>query len=66
MNKVRFAMTVFFLAVVLIAALGWRWTEVLPPAKEFYARMALGLVFVAGLGSMAVIWTADTRRRVQA
>jgi len=56
MNALRGIVTGFFLIVVTLTALGWRWTATLPPAKMESARVVLALAALAALGGTACIW----------
>lgn len=50
-------MTVFLLAVLSAAGLGWRWATVLPPAKLDAARIVLTVAGLAALVAIVVIWS---------
>ncbi len=62
MNTVRLIMTVFLLAVLSSALVGWSWVGVLPPAKMQGARVVLTLAGLAALAALTIIWTAKPQR----
>lgn len=62
MNKVRLAMTVFLLAVLSSALLGWFWVGQLPSAKMQGARVVLTLASLAALCAITIIWSAKPQR----
>jgi hypothetical protein len=61
MNAIRSAMSVFLLAIVAATFLGWRWAQVLPPAKLDAARLVLAVAGLASVLGLAVIWSARPR-----
>jgi membrane protein YdbS with pleckstrin-like domain len=61
MNAIRSAMTVFLLAVLAAAILGWRWVAALPPAKSEAARIVLSLAAIAAIIATTILWRAKPR-----
>jgi hypothetical protein len=57
----RGAITVFLLALVVAAFLGWHWSVALPAAKMQGARLMLALIALSAVGGMGVIWSAKSR-----
>ncbi|HEY9156159.1 MAG TPA: hypothetical protein VIM69_13570 [Opitutaceae bacterium] len=58
MNKVRAILTVFLLAVLSSALLGWVWVGHLPSVKMQAARVVLTLAALAALSAITLIWSA--------
>jgi hypothetical protein len=62
MNKVRSIMTVFLLAVLSSALLGWYWVGNLPAAKMQGARVVLTLASLAALLAITILWSAKPEK----
>ncbi|HWA87445.1 MAG TPA: hypothetical protein VG710_14550 [Opitutus sp.] len=58
MQAIRAAFTVFFLAILAFALLGWHWTASLPPDKMAGAHCVLGLAAAAALTAVVLVWKA--------
>jgi len=54
-------MSAFFLVVVTLSILGWRWAAGLPSPKLESARAVLAISALAAAGGIAVIWSAKSR-----
>ncbi len=62
MNAIRIVITLFVLALIVISALGWRWTAAHQSASQSAAsHVVLGLSMLAGVGGMMVIWRSGGR-----
>jgi hypothetical protein len=62
MNTIRIVITLFVLALIVISALGWRWTAAHQSAAQSAAsHVALGLSMLAGVGGLIVIWRTGER-----
>jgi len=62
MNTIRGAMSIFLLAILTSAILGWRWAHVLPPAKLEAARLVLTGAALAAVVALIVIWSARPQK----
>ncbi|HUK36349.1 MAG TPA: hypothetical protein VLV86_20675 [Vicinamibacterales bacterium] len=57
MNAIRIVISLFIAALIVIAALGWRWTSAHQlPAQAAASHLALGLSIVVGLVGLITIW----------
>lgn len=58
----RIAITAFTLTLLVIIALGWRWTAAhQATAAQTASHVVLGLAMVAGVFAIVRIWTARPR-----
>jgi hypothetical protein len=62
MNAIRIVITLFVLALIVISAIGWRWTAAHQSASQAAAsHVALGLSMLAGVVGMIAIWRNGVR-----
>jgi hypothetical protein len=60
MNAVRIAISVFVLALISLAAMGWVWTSRHQPAAQATAsHVVLGIATLSGVVALVVIWRRD-------
>lgn len=62
MKAIRAGFTVFFLAIIVFAILGWHWAVALPADKMMGARSVLAFIAAAAVGGLVVIWKAKIAR----
>lgn len=62
MNTIRSIMTVFLLAVLSSALLGWYWVGQLPAAKMQAARVVLTLASLAAFFAITILWSAKPQK----
>ena len=59
MKAIRAAFSLFFLAILVFAALGWHWAGTLPVDKMMGARSVLALIAASSIGGIFMIWKAN-------
>lgn len=57
MNLIRSIISVFLIALFLLAIAGWIWAGGQPHAKMLGARFVLALCGLASIGSLGLIWS---------
>ena len=61
MNAVRVVISIFIAVLIVIAALGWKWTSVhQTPGQATASHLALGMSILVGLIGVITIWARRT------